>query len=194
MKIDTSLIEGFDSMTPDEKVKALQDFEYSDGADEIAKLKADNAKQKTQIDSYSSQIADYKRKEKDGLSEAERKVQELEESNSTMRAELEKLQKESAIATYKAEYIAAGYEEKLAESTAKALAEKDYDTVLKNSKKFSEDFEKKIKADSIKGMGAPGSKGGGSKAMTKDEIMNVKDAQERQKLIGENIELFTGKD
>ena len=47
-KIDTSKIEGYDSMSAEDKLKALEEYEYEDNADELEnqkKIFADNLRQ-----------------------------------------------------------------------------------------------------------------------------------------------------
>ena len=66
---------------------------------------------------------------------------------------------------------------------------KDKDDLLKSIKEEWSDF---IQKANVKGAETdnPPANTGGSKTLTKDDIMKVKDTSERQRLIKENIELF----
>ena len=66
---------------------------------------------------------------------------------------------------------------------------KDKDDLLKSIKEEWSDF---IQTADVKGANTdnPPANTGGSKTLTKDDIMKVKDTSERQKLIKENIDLF----
>ena len=186
MKIDTSRIEGFDEMSPEEKLQALIDYEYEVPEDKSLELE----RQKALIDKYSSEIASLKKEAKKGLDETERARQEVEERIATLEAENSSLKRSQSIASLKASYVAMGYEEKLAEQKAEAYADGDVEKVLACENKFRESIEKMIRADLIKGTPHPDDKGS-SKTRTADDIMKISDPIERQQAIAENIELFT---
>ena len=69
-KIDTSKIEGYASMSVEDKIKALEALEYDDNAAELERLRKAN-------DKLSSESAEWKRKHNALLSEEEKKKQEL---------------------------------------------------------------------------------------------------------------------
>ncbi|MBQ3265210.1 MAG: hypothetical protein IJH07_05480 [Ruminococcus sp.] len=182
MKIDTTMIEGYDKMTPEEKLAALEDFEYNDGSDEIQRLKSANTK-------ASNEAAEYKRKYKEKLSKEEQKAQEAAEKQKQMEEELEKLRLKDKVSTYKAKLLADGYDEALAQASAEALAKGDTDTFFTNQKKFIAAHDKAYKAELMKQNLEPG--GGDPPApKTKEEIMKITDAVERQQAIMDNPELF----
>lgn len=186
MKIDTSLIEGFDEMSAEEKLSALMEYEYDVPEDKSLELK----RQKELIDKYSSEIATLKKEAKKGLDETERARQEVEERISALEAENSSLKRAQSVANLKASYISMGYDEKLAEQKAEAFADGDVEKVLACENKFRESIEKMIRADLIKGTPHPEDKGS-VKARTADDIMGIADPVERQQAIAENIELFT---
>ena len=68
----------------------------------------------------------------------------MAEKFSSMEEELNSLRTDKQISEYKAKFIAQGYEEKLAEDTAKAMAEGDTAKVFANQSKFLEEYGKKI--------------------------------------------------
>lgn len=67
-KIDITKIEGYDKMTPEEKLAALEAFEYEDNFSELEKYK--NAASKA-----NSEAAEWRKKHNALLSEEEQKKQ-----------------------------------------------------------------------------------------------------------------------
>jgi len=140
MKIDVTKIDGFDAMTPEQKVDALSNYEFE--VDDAVKLK--NA-----LNKASSETAEYKRQlkalQEQKLTDEEKAKLEREEAEKTLKAELETLKREKTIATYKASYLANGYDDALAASTAEALANGDMPTVFANQKTFNDSVLAKAK-------------------------------------------------
>lgn len=185
-KFDTSLIEGFDSMTAEEKLAALLDAELPD----VTELNSNLEKYKGLVTKYTGEISELKKTQSKGLSEAEKKAQESESKYDALLQKFEELEKEAAISKNKAKYIALGYSEELAEDTAKALADGDFEKLFTNSEKYKAELEKSVKAQVLKDTPHPNGKDTGTKPKTKDEIMKIKDSVERQKAIADNIQLF----
>ena len=181
-KIDTTKIEGYDKMTPEQKLAALEGFEYEDNAAEVERLKSANSK-------ANSEAAEWKRKHNALLTEDEKKKQEDADALATMQKELDDLRKDKTVSEYKAKFIAQGYAEELAAETAKALADGDTAKVFANQQKFLEDYAKTVKADALKKTPKPPA-GDGNHTMTKEDIMKIKDSAERQAAIAANMELF----
>ena len=181
-KIDTSKIEGYDKMTPEQKLAALESFEYEDNAAEMERLKNANSK-------ANSEAAEWKRKHNALLTEDEKKKQEDADALANMQKELEALRTDKTVSEYKAKFIAQGYSEDLATDTAKALASGDTAKVFANQQKFLEDYAKTVKADALKKTPKPPA-GDGTHAMTREDIMKIKDSAERQSAIAANMELF----
>ena len=107
-KIDITKIEGYDKMTPEEKLAALEAFEYEDNFSELEKYK--NAASKA-----NSEAAEWRKKHNALLSEEEQKKQANEEELTTLRAKVEAMEKEKLIAGHKAQFLAIGYDEALAD-------------------------------------------------------------------------------
>lgn len=156
-KIDTSKIEGYDKMTPEQKIAALEGFDHPD-PDYTGYVKKDT------FDATASELAALKKKNKEQLSEEERKAQEAAEKLANMEKELEGLRKDKTVSEYKAKFLAQGYPEELAAATATALADGDTATVFANQQKFLDEYTKTLKADALKGTPKPpagsGSEGG----------------------------------
>lgn len=172
-KIDTSKIEGYANMTPEQKLAALEGFEYEDNAAELEK-------QKNALSKANSEAAEWKRKHNALLSEEEKKKQEDADKLAQMEQELADLRKGKTVSEYKAEFVAQGYDEALAEETAKALADGDSAKVFANQSKFLEEYAKKVKADAIKKTPKPGA-GAGSGSGTEGAVDYGKKIEEAQK-------------
>lgn len=185
MKIDTSTIEGFDTMSDADKLSALLGLEFDDNSETVKS-------QKSLIDKYTSQIAEYKKKERQALDDSQRAQLESDDRYKELEEKYNELLSKSLVSDYKAKYLAMGYDEVLAEDTAKAYVEGNTERVFENGTKFAQALEKKIKADVVKSTGKPDDKGSPSKQMTRADIMKIKDTAERQRAIEEHIELFTG--
>lgn len=168
-KIDVKAIEGFDTMTPEEKITALQGFDFPD-PDYSGYVK------KELYDKAASDVAAWKKKHHDLLSEDERKQQEEAEKWASMEQELAGLKKEKTVSEYKAKLVSQGYDEELATATATAMESGDMATVFANNQKFLDSYAKKIIADKLKRTprGADGGTGG---TMTKDALRKMSPAE-----------------
>ena len=178
-KIDISKIEGYDKMTPEEKLAALEAFEYEDNSSEVERYK--NAASKANSDA-----AEWKKKHNALLSEEEQKKQANEEELTALRAKVEAMEREKLVAGHKAEFLALGFDEALADATAKALAEGDTAKVFANQKKFLETHDKTLKADLLKDTPTP-PPGDGGETMTLEKLKKMS-SQERYEYSTKNPE------
>ena len=142
-KIDTKLITGYEQMTLEQKVAALEAYNHPD-PDYSGYVKKDL------YDKAASDAASWKKKHNELLTEDERKKQEDADALANMKKELDELRKDKTISEYKAKLIAQGYDEALASDTAQAMADGDTAKVFANQGKFLEDYAKKVKADAMK--------------------------------------------
>lgn len=94
MKIDVSGIEGFAEMTAEQKVEALQNFEYDDGADKYEKLKKS-------FDTLSHEHAELKKQHRDKMTEDEKKA----EADKALQEELEGYRKAQATRDLEDSYL-----------------------------------------------------------------------------------------
>lgn len=169
-KIDVSKIEGYEAMTPEQKLAALEGFEYEDHAAEVERLKHTNSK-------LSAESSDWRKKYNEHLSEEERKKQEDAEALSRMQQELEELRKDKAVADYRSQFIAQGYDEALADETAHAMYDGNTEKVFANQKKFLDGYTKKLKADALKNTPRPAA-GSGSGSGSMDYNKKIEEAQQ----------------
>lgn len=179
-KITTS-IEGYESMTAEEKLAALE-------ALDIAEPDYTGYVKKDLLDKANSEAAGYKRQLKEKMSQEEQAAAQQKETLEAMQAELETLRQEKAVTDMTKRWMGVGYSEELATATAKAMAEGEMDTVFKNHAKFLADREKALKAELLKGTPTPPA-GDGEKKPTKDDIKNMTLA-EKQKFATENPEAY----
>jgi hypothetical protein len=165
MKIDITKIEGYDTMSNEEKIKALEEYEvdYTGYVD------------KRVFDKTSSELASLKKQHKELLSAEERAKQEQEDVFNSMKEELEALKKDKAMGDAIAQFLSLGYEESLAKKTAQAFVEGDMTTVFRNQKAHQEALEKKVKIDLMKGTPTPKVEEGG-KPMTREQFMKLSHA------------------
>lgn len=176
-KIDISKIDGFDKMTPEEKIAALQGFDFPD-PDYTGYVKKDL------YDKAASDVAAWKKKHHELLTEDERKKQEEAEKWTAMEQELAGLKKEKTVSEYKAKLVSQGYDEELATATAAAMESGDMATVFANNQTFLEKYAQKVIAEKLKRTprGADGNPGG---AMTKADFLKL-DTKSQMEFIKNN--------
>lgn len=178
-------------------------FKEGMSEDELSKAieKAVNAKEKqaeqdlTKIknafNKASSEVAEYKHKLQEHLSDEEKKSSEQADLLKQLQEENAAFKRQSAIAENRAKFISFGYSDELAQRTAEALFDGDLDTVFANHKTAWEAKEKEIRAGVMTSTPVPPAGGAtASTAVTRDSIMQIKDPVERQAQIAEHHELF----
>ena len=169
-KIDLSSIDGYDKLSTEEKLKKLEEYEYEDHKEEQEKLEAEKKKLNEEMSKRNKEVADLKAK-LDSKSTAEEKEKAAkEEELKKLQEELETMKKDSTIKDYKAQLLAAGYDEALATETAEAMAEGKHDVVLANQKKFLESHDKELEKKMLEGSPNPPA-GSGTEAMTKEKLL-----------------------
>ena len=169
VKIDTSLIEGYADMTPEEKVAALEGHEI-----EIPKPDYTGYVKKESLDKAAHDAAEWKKKYNAQLTEEEQKRQQLIEENESMKEKLATYERGKKISDFTAKFATQGYDAKLAADTAEAMADGDMEKVFANQQKFIDQLVADKKASDMKKTGRPGSVGGGSpEAMTKEKFLKM---------------------
>lgn len=152
-KLDTSTIQGFDTMSDADKVNALLGLDIPDRVD-MSKYVS-----KQTFDTTSSQLAEAKRKIKalsdtadDGKQSDGSKTDdgEVQQQLQALQAAYDKLLKENTIAKNKAEFIKMGYSEALAESSAEALFNGDTAKLFMNGIAFKSEFEQSLRAETMR--------------------------------------------
>ena len=162
-----------EGMTMEEVNAALEGIELpTDNSAEVERLK--NALSKS-----NSEAADWKKQLREKMSAEELKAKEDAEKWDELIKERDALLREKTIAGHKANYLALGYEEKLATETAEAMANGELDKVFANQKKHIEAVEKKIRADVLKATPTPEG-GNGSETMTKEKFSKMSIAEQHK--------------
>lgn len=164
MKIDVSQIEGYADMTPEQKLEALEKHEFSGYVP------------KSMLDKTASEAAEWKKKHNALLSEDERAKNENADAMKKLTEEVELLRKEKQVSSYKASFLALGYDEKSAEAGAEALHSGDMQTVFKLQGDFITGRDKALRAELLKSTPRP--QGGGESAPNYDKM--IADAQARK--------------
>lgn len=182
-QIDTSKIEGYENMTAEEKVKAFESFNIPD-PDYSGYVKKDV------FDKTASDLAKAKKDLKDRMTEEEVKKAEAEAELQKYKEQALALQKEKNIATNKAQFIAAGYDEALATESAEALEKGDFATVFKNQTAVIERVKKDALGQAKASTPTPAGKAtDGDKTVTREQF-NAMSLAERQALYESNRELY----
>lgn len=156
--------------------------EYERLQSEYAKLKASN-------DKNSSEVAEYKRKERERMSDDEKRKTDDEARENHYK----ELERKLAMREYEDE-LDDIYDEKIRGEIVEMLADGKVVEALKKHKEFRKTYkvelEKEIKANLLKQNPQPNAQSNGGASMTKEDIMKIKDASARQKAISEHINLF----
>lgn len=182
MKIDTTAIEGYADMTPEQKLAALEALELPE-PDYSGYVKKD------MFDKKVSELNAAKKDVLAKMSEDERAKQEREEELAQLRERNKELERTVSIASYKATYLGMGYDDALAEDTANAWADGNFEKIIQNQQKYNDAYAKKVKAGMLGTMETPPA-GSGEKAVTAEEIMAITDDAKRQQMIAEHLDLF----
>lgn len=159
-KVDVSKIKGYADMTAEQKIAALEAYEVEE-PDYSGYVK------KEVFDKTASELASKKKELNDKLTADEQKEQADKEAHDKLQADYDKLLHESTVSKFKAKFLGMGYEEKLAEDTAIAMADGDSEKVFANQKKHIDSVEKKIRADVLKDTPKP-TPDGDFKVITKE--------------------------
>ena len=164
-KIDVTKIEGYEDMTPEEKLKALEGYDVPD-PDYSGYVKKDV------FDKTASELAAKKKELNEKMSEDEQKKAKEAEERQALEEKYNALLRENAVSKNKTKLLGLGYDEKLADETAEAMADGDLDKVFKNQKKFLEGFEKSIRAEVLKDTPEP-TGDGDTKTMTLEGLRKM---------------------
>ena len=180
-KIDISKIDGYENMTAEEKLAALEGLELPE-PDFTGYVRKDVA------DKYASEAANYKKQLRERMSEEEAaKVKDAEE-RATLMARLEELEREKFVSEYTTQFMGIGYDEALAKNTAMALQKGDMSVMFKNHAKFVADREKALRAEILKDTPAPPA-GNGDVKKSKADFQKMS-LMEKQKFAQENPEQY----
>ena len=145
MKIDTSKITGYAEMSAEEKLKALEEFEFDTpkpNTEEAEKLKAALSK-------ANSEAAEWKRQFREKQTEAERTEAERAEREKAVEEELRGLRRDKTVSGYVAQCLSLGYDKDLALRAAEAMADGDAATILACQQDFLAVKQKELEATAL---------------------------------------------
>ena len=166
-KADITKIEGYEGMTPEEKIKALEAYEIEDVQPDYS-----GYVKKDVFDKTASELAGVKKQLKEKMTDDEAAKQKEQEEREELQSKYEKLLHDSEVSKNKAKLLALGYEEKLADDTAEAMVTGDLEKVMANQKKHLEAVEKKVRAEALKDTPKP-TGDGDSKTMTLEKLRGM---------------------
>ena len=188
-KVDITKIEGYEGMTPEEKIKALEAYEIEDVQPDYS-----GYVKKDVFDKTASELAGVKKQLKEKMTDDEAAKQKEQEEREELQSKYEKLLHDSEVSKNKAKLLALGYEEKLADDTAEAMVTGDLEKVMANQKKHLEAVEKKVRAEALKDTPKP-TGDGDSKTMTLEKLRGMTPSERytySQEHPEEYKELYTG--
>ena len=146
MRIDTAKIENYETMSAEDKLKALEEYEFETPAhkenDEVTKLKAALSK-------ANSDAAEWKRQFREKQTEAERAEAERKEHEAAVEDELRTLRRDKSVSGYVAQYLALGYDKELALKAAEATADNDAATIMSCQQEYIEAKTKELEAAAL---------------------------------------------
>ena len=129
-------------------LKLANDIDYVDPTSVVSKEVYD--KLKTANDKNSHDVSEWKKKYQSTLSAQEQAKLESEQASNELQAKYDALLKETNVMKYTNQFLASGMDEKLAQSSAEALANGDMDTVFENQKKFAALVKKQVTDETLK--------------------------------------------
>lgn len=186
----TELIQGYADMTAEEKLAALEALDQPENKPdpEVNRLK-------TQLSKANSEAADYKRKLEEKMTADEKKAADEAEAKQKMEEEIKTLRRDKQISSYKASYLAMGYDEALAEDTASAMTDGNMEKVFANQRAFQEAHDKAVLAGAVKKTPTPPAGNPGSSAVTAEQFakMGYSERAELRKTQPELYETLMGR-
>ena len=147
MRIDTAKIEGYAEMSAEDKLKALEEFEFEapapkESTDEVNKLK-------TALSKANSDAAEWKRQFREKQTEAERAEAERAEREKAVEDELRTLRRDKTVSGYQAQCLALGYTQELALRAAEAMADNDAAAIMACQQEFLDAKQKELEAAAL---------------------------------------------
>lgn len=156
---------------------------------QIADLTSQLEKSKKALNTASSEAADWKKQFRATQDEATRLQAEKDEEFKALQEKLASYEKQTAMATHKANMIAMGYPEDLAVKRAGLLADGKITEAMAVEKEFIEYFGKQLKAEGMRNTPAPLSGSAVTPSVTKDTFAKMT-IRERSELLEKDPELY----
>jgi hypothetical protein len=155
-----------EGMSAEEIENALKDIDLpTDNSAELDRLK-------TALSKSNSEAAELKKQLREKMTAEEIKAKEDAEKMEAIIKERDTLLREKNILGYKTKYLALGYDEKLANETAEAMANGELDKVFANQQKNYDALKKKIREEVLQETPPPEG-GNSSDTMTKEKFLKM---------------------
>lgn len=173
-KININSIEGYADMTAEEKLAALEAYEFETPDTETPEL----SKYKKIVSERNSEINKLKDELKSKRTADEQAAIEREEKQKAMELELDSLRKEKKISKLTTDFMSIGFNKEMAEKTAIAKVDGDDDTVFANLKSLTENITKSAMANAMDEQGGLSSGSGlTQKVYTADDLNKMTPAE-----------------
>lgn len=153
-------IENYENMTPEERLAALEAYDPE----------KDGFVPKATFDKTASEAAAYKKQLRERQTAEEAQAETDKAEREALLARVAELEKEKTVSAYITAYLGMGYDEKVAKSTAEALASGDMETVFANQKKHIESREAALRSELLDATPAPVGGGGEGSGMTLEKF------------------------
>jgi hypothetical protein len=171
-------IENYDNLTTEEKLAALEAYDPE----------KNGFVSKATFDKKASEASELGKQLRAKQTDEEAKAAKDAEERASLIARLEELEREKAVNGYATSYLAMGYDEKMAKSSAEALAKGDMATVFANQKAYMEKREKELRAEQLEVTPRPDG-GGVDKGMKKEDLAKLS-LSELAKFANENPDIY----
>lgn len=145
MKIDTTKIEGYADMSPEQKLAALEGYDMDVPAPDTSEIQ----RLKEAVSRANSEAADYKKQLRAKQTDDEAKAAEAAKAQEAMQQELESLRRDKAIGSFRAKFLELGYDAEAAAEAASALQSGDFDKVFAAQAAFIDSAKKAAVAGAL---------------------------------------------
>ncbi len=176
-KIDTNAIENFETMTAEEKVTALTEFEYE--AADASRIEFLESEVKRFKDSNSKALSNVSKLTKENRALVEKQTettQPVDPAVAALQAEVQMLRAENTKTSIKAQLLTQGYTEDLAMEAAGHLADGNHIEFLATQKSFLNQMKNDIAKDLTNNVSKPTGTGA-PQGMTKEMFSALTFAQ-----------------
>lgn len=146
MNIDISKIEGYSEMSVEDKVKALEAYEFETPAPVESE---DTQKLKAALSKANSEAAEWKRQFREKQTEAERAEAERLEREKAVEEELHTLRRDKTVSGYVAQCLSLGYSNDLALRAAEAMADGNAAEIFACQQEFLGAKQKELEAAAL---------------------------------------------
>lgn len=177
-KIDVNKIDGYEAMSTEEKLQALEAFDF----EEVERYKK-------AVSKANSEVADLKRKHNALLSQEEQEKQAKDEQLAQLQAKIEQMERDKKISDYKMKFVEElGFDSELANTASNALIGQSVEDLFSTLKKFLEKHDKDVKNNLLKSTPLPPAGNGDTSVNLVD--LHKMSLKERMDFANKNPEVY----